>query len=156
MDMSETAVFPGSDACAEEVFDLASEYHRVARTLFEGARNRRPGSDAPARLCALHAIELYLNAFLLHLGEPAEQIRARKHDFAKRAKAALDGGLKLRKKTAEHLVKLSDDREYLVSRYDPELSSTLSPITRLEATLEEVAKKVRSVAAGPDAAADLA
>lgn len=37
---------------------------------------------------------------------------------------------------------LSQDREYLITRYGPELAATTSQINRLTATLEEVAAKV--------------
>jgi hypothetical protein len=51
-------------------------------------------------------------------------------------------GLVLRKRTVAHLNKLTESREYLVTRYGPELSTSLSQINRLMATLEEVARKV--------------
>lgn len=107
-------------------------------------RSREPISRAPARLCAIHAIELYLNAFLLSRGMPPEKVRAHFHNLADRAKLAVDGGLILRKLTLAHLIKITDDREYLISRYGPEMSGTLSESNRLMATLNEVAKKVKS------------
>jgi hypothetical protein len=55
----------------------------------------------------------------------------------------VDHGLILRKLTLAHLVRMTEDREYLVSRYGPELSGTLSESNRLMATLNEIAKKVR-------------
>jgi hypothetical protein len=48
----------------------------------------------------------------------------------------------LRELTLKHLGELSESREYLVTRYGPELASTASQINRLTATLGEVAKKV--------------
>jgi HEPN domain-containing protein len=153
--MSDATTYPGSSASVEEIVHLAREYQMAARTLLLNARRGKPLSSAPARLCAIHAIELYLNAFLLSLGDTPEQIRSRRHDLAERARLALDHGLKLRKKTAEHLDRLSQDREYLVSRYGPELASTLSEVNRLMATLEEVAKKVQGVVLGQDATGDV-
>lgn len=140
--------YPGSNASAEDVILLATEYHHAALTLLQKARKGKPLSRAPSRLCAIHAIELYLNAFLLCLGDTPEQIRSRQHDLTERATLAADRGLRLRKKTAEHLMKMSEGREYLVSRYGPEMASTLSEINRLMATLEEVGKKVSSVVLG--------
>jgi len=121
---------------------LADEYCRAAQTLLECGRKGKPLSRAPFRLCAVHAIELYLNALLLHRGDKPEQIRGRKHDLAERTRLALESGLKLRERTADHLIKMTETREYLVSRYAPEMSSTLSEINRLEATLNEVGRKV--------------
>lgn len=140
--MSESSTYPGSSASVEEIMQLADEYCRAAQTLLEGGRRGNPLSRAPFRLCAVHAIELYLNALLLHHGEKPGQIRGRKHDLAERARLALESGLKLRERTADHLIKMTETREYVVSRYGPEMSSTLSQINRLEATLNEVGKKV--------------
>lgn len=64
------------------------------------------------------------------------------HDLSKRTEHALEAGLRLRAKTAKHLQSLSQNREYLVTRYGPELAATASQINRLTATLEEVAVKV--------------
>ena len=91
----------------------------------------------------MHAIELYLNAFLLAGGTPPEQVRSHFHNLAARTESAIASGLVLRKRTAEHLRKMTEDREYLVSRYGPEMTSTLSELNRLMATLEEVSKKTR-------------
>lgn len=148
--MLEKATYPGSSASAEEIVLLATEYHQAALTLLQNARKGIPLSRAPSRLCAIHAIELYLNAFLLCLGDTPKQIRSRQHNLSERTTVAVDRGLRLRKKTAEHLVKMSEDREYLVSRYGPEMASSLSEVNRLIATLEEVGKKVKSAVLGRD------
>jgi len=37
---------------------------------------------------------------------------------------------------------MAGNREYLVTRYGPEMAATISQINRLTATLEEVANKV--------------
>ena len=50
-------------------------------------------------------------------------------------------GLKLRKKTLDHLHELTKSREYLTSRYDPSDPGS-SPLTRLKASLHDVRKKV--------------
>jgi len=38
---------------------------------------------------------------------------------------------------------MTEEREYLISRYGPEMAITPSEINRLVATLEEIAKKAR-------------
>lgn len=134
--------YPGSNASPAEVLALAAEYHSAAEDLVLKGRPRQPMSRAPARLCAIHAIELYLNAFLLASGDPPEKVRAHFHDLAERANSAVARGLVLRKRTLEHLVRMTEDREYLISRYGPELSNSLSESNRLMATLAEIAKKV--------------
>ena len=134
--------YPGTNACAAEIFALAAEYHEAAEALILKGRPRQPISRAPARLCAIHAIELYLNAFLLAAGDPPERVRAHFHNLADRANSAVGRGLILRKLTVAHLVRMTEDREYLISRYGPEMSGTLSESNRLMATLNEIAKKV--------------
>ena len=134
--------YPGTNACAAEIFALAAEYHEAAEALILKGRPRQPISRAPARLCAIHAIELYLNAFLLAAGDPPERVRAHFHNLADRANSAVGRGLILRKLTVAHLVRMTEDREYLISRYGPEMSGTLSESNRLMATLNEIAKMV--------------
>jgi len=134
--------YPGEAASVEDLQKLAAEYHKAAQTLLALGKPKEPLTRAPFRLAAIHAIELYLNVLLRHLGKPPEEIRALKHDMKQRADLAIAGGLRLRARTAEHLLALSANREYLVSRYAPELTATGSQVNRLTATLEEVAKKV--------------
>jgi hypothetical protein len=139
--------YPGSAACAAEVIAMADAYRQAAKLLLNEGR-RQAFSRAPATLCAIHAIELYLNALLLHRGRPAAELRGHFHDLAGRAELARAQGLVLRTRTAAHLAKVTRDREYLISRYGPEKLSTLSEVTRLVATLDEIAKKV-AVHVGP-------
>lgn len=108
-------------------------------------------SRAPFRLAAIHAVELYLSALLLHAGHEPGRVRALQHDLAARADLSIKLGLKLRKRTANHLKTMATAREYLVTRYGPELSGSLSQVNRLSATLEEVATKVHG-AIQPDRA----
>ena len=68
-----------------------------------------------------------------------------RHDLAARAEPAIACGLRLRKRTAAHLVALVGNREYVVTRYGPEMTATVSQINRLNATLEEVASKVTAI-----------
>jgi hypothetical protein len=134
--------YPGATASAADILALAAEYHSSAKALILNGRPRKPISRAPARLCAIHAIELYLNAFLLSVGDPAETVRAHFHNLADKADSAVGRGLILRKRTSEHLIRMTQDREYLVLRYGPEMAGTLSESNRLMATLNEIGKKV--------------
>lgn len=105
--------------------------------------NIDPGkSSAPARLCAIHAIESYLNAFLLFHGASREEVRGLQHNLGKRAEMAVAKGLKLRAKTQAHLLRLNDQREYLVVRYGPERLESLTELNRIFATLKEIGVKV--------------
>lgn len=105
-------------------------------------RRSEPLSFAPFRLTAIHAAELYLSALLVHGGRSVADVRALGHDVAARANLASELGLKLRKRTLQHLGALRESREYLVSRYGVETRS-LSQVNRLIATLEELSEKVR-------------
>jgi ribulose-5-phosphate 4-epimerase/fuculose-1-phosphate aldolase len=67
------------------------------------------------------------------------------HNLAERAKRAMDSGLQLRKRTAAHISAMVGNREYLVTRYGAEMTSTVSQINRLTATLDEVANKVTAM-----------
>lgn len=135
--------YPGSRASVPEIIALAEQYSLAATILFARSDSKIELSRAPARLCAIHAIELYLNAFLMHEGATPKQIRSYVHNFAKLAKHESVVSLKLRKRTADHLVMLAERREYLISRYGPELMSKQTELNRLTATLVEVASKVK-------------
>ncbi len=141
--------YPGELASPKQIHDLAEEYRKAATLLLQLGRSGKPLTRAPFRLSAIHAIELYLTALLLHRGHDPNQIRKMHHDLAARAKHTVDAGLRLRAKTANHLQSLSQNREYLVTRYGPELAATVSQINRLTATLEEVAAKVTLLIASP-------
>lgn len=139
---SVTNPYPGAAASVVQLLMLASEYRDAACTLRTQGRKGDPLSWAPCRLAAIHSIELCFNALLLHKGmEPAE-IRAMQHCMSQRVKLAPENGLHLRKRTAEHLINITGNREYLVTRYGPEMTSSVSQINRLMATLDEVAAKV--------------
>jgi HEPN domain-containing protein len=136
--------YPGELATPEEVLRLASEYQNAAKCLLKLGRRGEPLSRAPFRLVAIHAVELYLSALLLHLGHSASEIRGLQHDLSERTKLATEEGLQLRKRTAAHLAKIVGNREYLIARYGPE-TVTVSQINQLEATLNEVAKIVTTM-----------
>jgi len=132
-----------------ELATPADQYRQAAQLLIQLGRRGKPLSRAPFRLAAIHAIELYLNALLLRSGLEPNAVRGLQHDLAKRAILAADAGLKLRMRTANHLSTLQQSREYLVARYGPELTGKVSQVNRLEATLEEVAKKVTALLSLP-------
>ena len=144
-----------SDECpelsAEATLRMADHYRLAAIELLAPGRRSDPIAQAPGRLLALQAIELFLNAWLRSSGESVRQIRARQHDFAGRAETALAGGLALRRRTVCHLAGITGSREYLIVRYDPEGIAAASQVNRLLATLDEVARKVRTAPAQPPA-----
>ncbi len=131
--------YPGETASKWQMLDLADEYYQAALTLFKKSQKEAPLSYEPARMCSIHAIELYLNAFLRHEGASPGSIRARNHNLAD---PAFSAQLKLRKKTADHLAAMTGKREYLISRYAPESIAVHTELNRLTVTLLEVATKV--------------
>lgn len=133
--------YPGDGATAEQIVILAIEYDRAAEFLWRAGRRREPLSWAPYRTAALHAVELYLNAFLVSVGHSNASVRGCRHDFGSRARLAVEAGLQLTKRTQAHLGKVQEIREYLFSRYEPGTYET-SPLNRLRATQLEVASKV--------------
>ena len=88
-----------------------------------------------------------MSAFLLSAGQTHETLRSHGHNLAARSAIATPLGLVLRQKTVTHLAKLTDTREYLMSRYRAE-ASDLSQPNRLAATLREVRRKVVSKLSG--------
>ena len=144
--------YPGSKATVEELVQLAEVYRDASQVLLQTAKKGGRLSYAPARLCAIHAIELYLNAFLRFSGTSPEQIRARVHNLAD---ANFVEALRLRKKTSIHLIDLTERREYLITRYAPELTSQLTELNRLTATLHEVRAKLVSLPGFPRTREDL-
>lgn len=145
----ESRTYPGDLASHDQLLALADEYRQAALVLRERGVRKRPLTWAPFRLTAIQAVELYLNVYLLRKGYSASQVRGLQHDLGLRSSEAITAGLKLRQRTTEHLQRLSDQREYLVTRYGPELASTTSQINRLAATLEEVARKVAPLPVSP-------
>lgn len=134
--------YPGGTASAKQILRLAEEYRKAAHSLQKLGRRRDPLSWAPCRLSSIHAIELFLNAFLLHAGQEASCVRGMQHDLVARTEVAIKNGLQLRRNTATHIARIVGNREYLLARYDPEVTASISQINRLIATLEEIASKV--------------
>lgn len=126
----------------KELVELAQSY--VAASEAYLALNKKTSSlaQAPYRFNAIHAIELYLTAYLqLNKHEPQE-IRDLQHDLKERTQRATKAGLILRKRTIRHLGKLTSSREYVETRYHPAALKKLSQPTQLLATLTEVREKV--------------
>lgn len=136
--------YPGSEATIEQFVGLADEYLAAAHSLLSQVSRKSSLSSAPARLCAIHAVEMYLNAFLIFHGSDHKQVRGFQHDLAQRVVMATEKGLRLRVKTQAHLLKIHDQREYLVVRYGPEQAGGLSELNRMFATLNEISTKVRT------------
>jgi hypothetical protein len=136
--------YPGAKASPAQICELAHQYRQAAELLVSLGRSGKPHTWAPFRLAAIHAIELYLNAFLLSSGMVPDEIRGMQHNLKTRTEAAMAAGLALRVRTTKHLLTLNEKREYLATRYGPELVSQMSNINRLSATLGEIAQKVAS------------
>ncbi len=134
--------YPGETASVRDIMALAAQYKDAAVKLGEVSPKL---SHIPRRLLALHSIELYLNALLLAKGMDHKTLRGFQHDLAERTRIAREAGLVLRKRTEAHLATLSVSREYLVIRYGPELIATLSQVSRVMATLDELSQKVRKM-----------
>ena len=56
--------YPGGEAAPKKLLLLAAEYRRAAETLSLTGRRKVPMSRWPYRLVAIHAVELYLTAYL--------------------------------------------------------------------------------------------
>lgn len=145
----DAATYPGEGAKPDDILRLAAEYRAAAHWLLGQRRKGDAFSLAPCRLVAIHAIELYLNAFLLFSGVEQKSVRGLHHDLAQRMTLAAASGLVLRKRTAAHLLSMTGNREYLVTRYGPEMTTSLSQINRLMATLDELAKKAHAYVVSP-------
>ena len=141
---TEQPAYPGSEATVEQFVGLADEYLAAAHAILSQVSRKRSLASAPARHCAIHAVEMYLNAFLLFHGSDHKQIRGFHHDLAQRTAMATEKGLRLRVKTQAHLLRIHDQREYLIVRYGPEQASGLSELNRMLATLNEISTKVRT------------
>lgn len=141
--------YPGELAAPHMIRRLADEYRSAAHVLLPHGRRGDPVSRAPYRFAAIHAIELYLNAFLLKQGHEPRVVRGMQHHLSDRTRLAIESGLRLRKRTEAHLHAMTGNREYLVTRYGPEMTATASQINRLTATLDEVAKKVSAAVPNP-------
>ena len=139
----ELPVYPGAEASISQLLALAEEYHNAYNQVSLSPNSGRAHASAPARLLAIQAIELYLNVYLRHAGESPQSVRGLQHDLGRKTALAVERGLVLRQRTIAHLMDLTSTREYLASRYGPELSSTWSNMNRIRATLHELFRKIQ-------------
>jgi hypothetical protein len=144
MSMEGQKFYPDHEATAGDLVRLAEEYRAAAETLQPCRRKGKPLSSWPYRMVAIHAIELYLSAYLRFQGQTAEEVRNLQHNLAQRSARAANCGLKLKKLTASHLATMTKTKEYQISRYEIEPPSTVSQLNRLESTLREVSEKVEA------------
>jgi hypothetical protein len=139
--------YPGNDDSAAQFMKLAKHYANAANSFSKLAEKQKGPALAPYRLLAIHAIELALNALLLHNAVPPEKVRGLQHNLQERITLTNDFGLALRAKTVRHVKELTESREYLLHRYDPEASLKVSQLNRLIATMQEVSCKVEMLLA---------
>lgn len=78
----EEGKYPGELASPQQIHQLVEEYRKAAHQLLKLGRPGKPLTRAPFRLSAIHAIELYLTALLLHRGHNPNQIRKMHHDLS--------------------------------------------------------------------------
>jgi hypothetical protein len=136
---------PGDSMDALSTLALAAEYAQASKALRKLGRMRQAQSYAPFRFAALHAIELYLSAYLRLHGLDNAELRSTGHRFCAKTELATQHGLRLRKKTHAHLIELSGNREYQAVRYDTTMLALLTKINRLEATRDEIAAEVTRI-----------
>jgi hypothetical protein len=80
---------------------------------------------------------------LLAKGVNPTTIGGFRRDLRELTRVASEAGLVLRKRAMAHLATLSASNEYYVIRYAPELTSALSQLNRVMATVDELSRKVR-------------
>jgi len=134
--------YPGTESTPQELLVLANQYKVAFLSLCNPMKKKETWLGAPARLCAIHATELYLQALLRSHGVSAKEVRGYCHRLGDMAAHPIVGSLRLRRKTIAHLKTMTDQREYLLVRYAPDRKSELSQMTRTLATLEELSSKV--------------
>lgn len=130
-----------------ELASLASSFSEATYKLLDLCRKGEPLTHAPYRFAAIHAIELYLTAYLQLNNHEPQKIRKLQHNLEGRTTRAIEAGLKLRARTIAHLRELTSTREYVETRYQPTALKKLTQPNRLIATLREVEDKVMKVVA---------
>lgn len=130
------------DPTPQEMLRLADEYAAAANKLEQQRSKRQPFAEAPFRLAAIHAVELYLTAVLLAKGHDAKQVGKLRHDLCGRLKRA--GDLSLRRRTISHLSALTECDEYRATRYQPQNLTSPTPLTSMKATLNDVQAKAQN------------
>lgn len=137
--------YPGEAESPAAIFRLAEAYRAAALRLWEERDRAEPLSAIPYRLLAVHAVELYLNAFLLARGHAPEGLRGMQHDLSKRVLAAQQAGLPLRTRMVASAALLTAGREYLQARYVTKAGPGRAPPNQIGALLDEVRTKVSRV-----------
>src|SRR3546814_17624752 len=136
-----SASYPGEIATAAQIKLLADEYRGGAHDLLSRGRKGQPSSWAPACMSPIHAIELYLNALLLHKGHAPAEIRGYQHDLAKRAGLAAATALRLSQRTLHHLGSLSAGRDYRATRCGLEPGGTWHHVNRSQGNMDKGKEK---------------
>lgn len=134
--------YPGALAPPDQILRLAESYAEAARRLYAAPKPRTGLWHAPFRLCALHSIELYINAFLRFRGTAPDCVRARLHDCWHAEFATV---LDLRAGTRRHLQTILEHRDYLCVRYAPETARDWVPVNRVHASLSDIMAKSRLI-----------
>jgi hypothetical protein len=99
-------------------FMAARAYHASARSLMKNPIPRLAHRDAPIRALLHHAAELYLKAFLLHLGLTPAQLRGgHGHDYEQLVDEALKRGLVLAPVFVATLKALQELGAFSLARY---------------------------------------
>ena len=135
-------IYPGSNMSYGQMLALAHEYRRIALSLDRLQAKKRPMLIAPYRFAAIHAIELYFNAFLLFRGLSHVELRQSHHDLKQRQLLAHSNGLMLKATTVSRLEELMLNREYLSARYSIMGAKNALDFNSLERIMNELARKV--------------
>lgn len=105
----------GSGVTAYGALAIAEEYKRAAELL--GADAMQSGR-MPHRLLALHALERFLRAHLLHTGQTPEAIRDFRHDIEKMRVDCEAHGLRISKQSRHFITAVAAEGDYVRVRYD--------------------------------------
>ncbi len=134
--------YPGSETDPRKLFELAGTYRLAFDTLCDQMQKGPGGLHSPASFCGIHAIELYLQALLRMDGVCPVEARGFRHRLSDIAAHPSVAALALRKRTRDHLCSITQSREYLVVRYAPDLKAERSQRNQIEASLEDLARKI--------------
>ncbi|MBK8771893.1 MAG: hypothetical protein IPM06_15865 [Rhizobiales bacterium] len=130
--------------------ELARQY-RTAAFALAGAAAVGVLPLPPFRLLSIHAVELAMNAVLLHGGNGPAAVRGLQHNLAARLEPCRALGLVLKKRTEDHIRDLSENRDYLIARYAPHEAMGNLSVNRMTATVVEVCSKAEKLIASPKA-----
>ncbi|EFL88403.1 hypothetical protein [Ahrensia sp. R2A130] len=141
--------YPGDHETAQSLFALAQHYDAAALLVLPMRKKKNAASWAPFRFLSLHAVELYLNAALLHRGQTVADIRGLKHDLIARTDFAESKGLNLEASTVKHLQQTNAKRAYVASRYEAKPRFAPACPAHFEEALKDVAAKVKRMLTTP-------